>query len=125
MSNEDDLLRMPRQGQMAQNLARARECEPQWWQIAPPSASAEGGTAGTNRCKWCFNVFDVAQRRSLAEVEQLRRVLKIDMTTPFDPPICQSCYHTVVGSALPDEKIGEPGSSNHGPGNMLLRERYK
>ncbi len=119
MSNDDDLLSMPRQGQMAQEVARPADIPP-WWQVALPK---EFGVSGANVCQWCFGLFD-RPRRSLAEVEQLRRVLKIDMTTPFDPPICQSCYHTVVGSALPDEKIGEPGSSNHGPGNMLLRREY-
>ncbi len=114
---DDDLLRMPRQGQMAQE---ARPVEPPWWEFSPP---AEFAVAGINRCRWCFGLLD-RPRRSLAEVEHLRRVLKIDMTTPFDPPICDGCYDTVVGSALPDEKVQEVGAANHRPSNLLLQKVY-
>ncbi len=114
MSDDESLLCMPRLGQMAQEMVRPNE-EPPWWQVALPK---EFGVAGTNVCRWCFGLYD-RPRRSLAEVEQLRRVLKVDMTVPFDPPICQSCYENVVSSAVTDEKL-VPGSSNHGPRNMLL-----
>lgn len=73
-------------------------------------------------CEWCLNPFE-RPRRSLAEVEALRRVLKIPMTTPFDPPICDGCYVNVMGSAVPEEEVqgGKPPVTSLGFPNLLLR----
>ena len=75
----------------------------------------------TWRCQWCFEPFE-RERRSLAEVEALRRVLKIEMTTPFDPPICDSCYRGVMGSAVPETQVAgrEPPTTSLGFPNLLL-----
>lgn len=99
MGDDLDLLRLPRQGQMAQEITAPRE--PHWWEIAPP---AQFAVAGANRCAWCFNIFDRG-RRPLSEVEALRRVLMIEMTTPFDPPICNECFGAVTGSAVPPDQV--------------------
>ena len=76
----------------------------------------------TYLCGWCLNPFE-RERRSLAEVEALRRVLKIPMTTPFDPPVCDSCYASVMGSVVPEEAvIGDvPPNTSLGFPNFLLR----
>ena len=76
----------------------------------------------TYLCGWCLEPFE-RERRSLAEVEALRRVLQIPMTTPFDPPICDGCYRGVMGSAVPTEEVaGEvPPKTSLGFPNMLLR----
>lgn len=73
-------------------------------------------------CGWCLNPFE-RPRRSLAEVEALRRVLKVPMTTPFDPPICDGCYGSVMHSVVPEpEVIGEkPPVTSLGFPNLLLR----
>jgi hypothetical protein len=117
---EDDLalLRMPRQGQMAQEMDAPRE--PYWWEIAPPARFA---VDGANRCAWCFDIFD-RRRRPLAEVEALRRILMIEMTTPFDPPICNACFNAVVGSAVPPDQVSgeKPPMNPAGLSNLALHE---
>jgi hypothetical protein len=73
------------------------------------------------QCGWCLEVFS-RERRALAEVEALRRVLMIPMTTPFDPPICDSCYAGVMSSAVPTlEVMGEtPPATSLGFRNLAL-----
>lgn len=102
------------QMQVLEPTMPVRQERPAWWTVSPPK---EFGVEGANRCNWCRSIFDRG-RRSLAEVEQLRRVLMIEMTTPYDPPICDACYESVVGSAARDLEVG---TSNHGPSNLLLR----
>lgn len=76
----------------------------------------------TYQCGWCLELFE-RERRALAEVEALRRVLEIPMTTPFDPPICDTCYRGVMGSAVPvREVVGDvPPTTSLGFPNLLLR----
>lgn len=76
----------------------------------------------TWKCGWCLELFE-RERRSLAEVEALRRVLQIPMTTPFDPPICDGCYRSVMGSAVPVEEVAgeKPPTTSMGFPNLLLR----
>lgn len=76
----------------------------------------------TYQCGWCLELFE-RERRPLAEVEALRRVLQIPMTTPFDPPICDGCFSGVMGSAVPvEEVVGDvPSKTSLGFPNMLLR----
>lgn len=92
--------------------------EPPWWVLSPPR---EFAVEGTNRCGWCGGVFD-RTRRSLAEVEALRRVLRIEMTTPFDPSVCDGCIYGVTASAVPPDIIAgdKPPVSSGGVVNMAL-----
>jgi hypothetical protein len=75
----------------------------------------------TQQCSWCHNLFD-RERRSLVQVEALRRALLIDLTTPFDPAICEACYASVVGTAADFAVLTErPPLTSLGHPNLLLR----
>jgi hypothetical protein len=72
------------------------------------------------RCNWCLNPFE-RTRRPFAEVEALRHVLRVDMTTPFDPPICDGCYNGVMACAVPGERVdGVKAPVAHGTPNLVL-----
>ena len=75
-------------------------------------------------CHWCHNPFE-RERRSLAEVEVLRRALMVDMTTPFDPPICDGCYSHLMGTTVPaPEVLGDkPPATSLGFPNLLLANK--
>jgi hypothetical protein len=49
----------------------------------------------------------------------------IEMTTPFDPPICDSCFAHVMGTTIPlDEVFGEkPPRTLLGFPNLLLMNK--
>jgi hypothetical protein len=74
------------------------------------------------QCGWCLNTF-TRERRSLAEVEALRRVLLIEMTTPFDPPICDGCYYSVMASAVPEARVQGSSAPNTSLGfpNLVMK----
>lgn len=74
----------------------------------------------TLRCNWCLNPFEKI-RRPFAEVEALRRVVKVDMTTPYDPPICDICYNGVMACAVVNERVdGTKAPIAHGTPNLVL-----
>lgn len=78
------------------------------------------------RCEWCFSPF-TRDRRSLAEVEALRKVLKVEMTTPFDPAICDSCFNHIMGITVPEEEVlgVKPPMTSMGFPNLLLANKMK
>lgn len=81
---------------------------------APPLSLTEAEIAALAEspevCKWCFNPLRRG-RRAFVEVEALRRVLAVEMTTPFDPPICDGCYAGVMASAATPATLRSTPSS--------------
>jgi hypothetical protein len=92
--------------------------------IDPPTAEKRRPTKFTARCQWCLEPFD-REPRTPGELEKLRQVLLVTgyaVTAPID--ICDGCYESVVGSAIPvngHTGLLDIGGDNHGPGNVLLR----
>jgi hypothetical protein len=119
---DNDLLRIQQSNRML-NEMRKHATMPSLLSVRPPG---QFGVEGSNRCAWCLDFYD-RERRSLAEVERLRKVLMIDMTVPFDPPICDACYEQVTMSSLPREEVEKIGSvnngvmANNGVPNLVLR----
>jgi hypothetical protein len=50
----------------------------------------------------------------------------VEMTTPFDPPICDSCFDHLVGTTVPSgEVLGEkPPMTSMGFPNLLLAGKH-
>ena len=72
-------------------------------------------------CRDCMNPYD-PHERTQGERFRLRNILMVPDREP-DPMLCDNCYERSVSTFNP--QATNVGTSNSGPPNMVLQEKYR
>jgi len=95
--------------------------KPHEQEVPPPS------TMRTRRCQRCQGIYDEMQPRTQAEIERLHQTLFIGgADCHVELRFCDSCYEQVVETVTRrnNNSSFDNGSSNCGPPNWLLQQKY-